>query len=48
MRTVRAVRGHAQIGLAMNLASHVMPAAMRDAADRMRPSSCPPLRAFWW
>ena len=34
-RVVMEILGHSQIGLTMNTYSHVMPAAQRDAADRM-------------
>jgi integrase len=34
-RVVMETRGHSQISLTMNTYSHVMPAALRDAADRL-------------
>jgi integrase len=35
-RTVMETLGHSQISLTMNTYSHVMPAVMRDAADKMQ------------
>lgn len=32
-RVVMEVLGHSQLGITMNLYSHVMPSALRDAAD---------------
>jgi integrase len=35
MRVIMEILGHSQIGITMNLYSHVIPAMQRDAADRM-------------
>lgn len=36
-RVVTEVRGHPQLGIAMNLYSHVTPSALREAADAIAP-----------
>ena len=40
-RVVMEWLGHSQISLTMNVYSHVMPAAMRDVADKLRPPCWP-------
>ena len=47
-RGVMEILGHSQIGITLNLYSHVMPDSLRDAADKMDAVLAPHWPAGLW